>query len=60
MSLKGKGQLGQGDLLPRNVFTLIRRLRGVQASHIVAGTELCYAISEKSEVFVWGGGGVGR
>ena len=27
-----KGQLGQGDLLPRRVFTLIRRLRGVQVA----------------------------
>ena len=56
----GKGQLGQGDLLPRSVFTLIKKLRGVQASHIVTGTDLCYAISEKSDVYVWGGGGVGE
>lgn len=55
-----KGQLGVGDLLPRRTFTVVRRLRGVQASSIAAGTDMCFAVSEQRQVYVWGGGGVGR
>lgn len=55
-----KGQLGLGDLNARTVFTVIPCLRGVHVSYIVANSDLCYAVTEEHDVYVWGGGGSGR
>ena len=55
-----KGQLGVGDIEPRQNFTVIPQLRGVNVSRVVAVDCMTYAITEDHEVFVWGGGGVGR
>lgn len=58
--INSKGQLGLGDLEWRPHFTVIRQLRGVQVVHVAAGVDMCYAITEEYDVYVWGGNGVGR
>lgn len=54
------GQLGVGDLEPRNNFVVIPILRGQGVNFLYAGADMCYAITEEHDVYVWGGGGVGR
>ena len=58
--LNNKGQLGMGDLENRSTFTVIRQLRGVGVGMVVAGTDLCYALTDEFDIYVWGGNGVGR
>lgn len=55
-----KGELGLGDTLPRRYFTVIPQLRGVGANYVAAGIDMCYAITDEHDVYVWGGGGFGR
>lgn len=55
-----KGQLGVGDTFPRKVFTVIPQLRGMNVFSVSAGSDMCYAVTEDHDVYVWGGGGVGR
>ena len=55
-----KGQLGVGDTEPRLNFTVIPQLRGVNVCSVSAGADMCFAVTEDHEVYVWGGGGVGR
>lgn len=54
-----KGELGLGDVNPRKYFTVIPQLRGVNISYVASGIDMCYAVSEESDVYVWGGGGFG-
>eukprot|EP01036_Dinobryon_divergens_P041995 gene41995-55729_t len=55
-----KGELGVGDTVPRRTFTVIPQLRGVNVFSVSSGVDMCYAITEDHDVYVWGGGGVGR
>lgn len=55
-----RGQLGMGDTDARKVFTVIPQLRGGNVNYIAAGTDMCFAVNDDHEVYVWGGGGVGR
>ena len=55
-----KGQLGLGDLNPRNHFTVIPQLRGINVNYLCAGHDMCFAITDEHDVYVWGGGGTGR
>ena len=55
-----KGELGVGDLETRSNFVVIPQLRGQHVNSVVVGVDLCYAITDEHDVFVWGGGGVGR
>ena len=55
-----KGQLGLGDTEPRKFFTVVNPLRGINVASVVSGAEMSYAITEEHDVYVWGGGGVGR
>jgi len=58
--INNKGQLGLGDLENRQFFTVIRQLRGINVMYVAAGTDICYAVTEEYDVYVWGGNGVGR
>lgn len=55
-----KGELGIGDLNPRPFFVPIPQLRGISVYYVVAGADMCYAVTEEDDVYVWGGGGTGR
>jgi len=55
-----KGELGVGDTFPRLYFTLIPQLRGLNVVSVSAGVDLVYAVTADHDVYVWGGGGVGR
>lgn len=54
------GQLGVGDLEARPNFVVIPQLRGVHVNYVYAGTDMCYAVTEEHDVYVWGGNGVGK
>lgn len=58
--LNDKGQLGLGDTNPRHVFTVIPQLRGGNVNYICAGMDMVFAVTDDHDVYVWGGGGVGR
>jgi len=53
------GQLGQGDLESRNIFTCVPATRGMGVMGCFAGNDSAFAITEDHEVLVWGGSGVG-
>lgn len=55
-----KGELGVGDMNARRFFTVIPQLRGIGVCYVVAGNDMCYAVTEEHDVYVWGGGGYGR
>lgn len=55
-----KGELGVGDMTPRPFFVVIPQLRGIGVCYVHAGTDMCYAVTEEHDVYVWGGGGVGK
>ena len=55
-----KGQLGLGDKEPRRNFTAITQLRGIGVVFVISSAEICYAVTEEHDVYVWGGAGVGR
>lgn len=55
-----KGELGMGDMNPRQFFVPIPSLRGLNVHYVNAGVDMCYAITEEDLVYVWGGGGTGR
>lgn len=55
-----KGQLGLGDKEPRRYFTVVRPLRGIGVVYVASSADMCYAVTEEHDVYVWGGGGVGR
>ena len=55
-----KGQLGLGDKEPRRYFTVVRPLRGVGVVYVACSADMCYAVTEEHDVYVWGGAGVGR
>jgi hypothetical protein len=55
-----RGQLGVGDKEPRRYFTVVPALRGVGVVFVTSSAEMCYAVTEEHDVYVWGGGGVGR
>jgi alpha-tubulin suppressor-like RCC1 family protein len=58
--INNKGQLGMGDMESRNFFGCIPQLRGAGIIKVIAKNDLSYALSAEYDVFVWGGGGVGR
>ena len=60
VGINDKGQLGQGDTKPRDVFTVIPQLRGGNVNYIAAGFDMCFVVTDDHDVYVWGGGGVGR
>jgi hypothetical protein len=55
-----RGQLGTGDFEPRFNFVVMPQLRGVGVCYVYAGVDMSYAVSENHNVWVWGGGGVGK
>jgi len=55
-----KGQLGIGDLQPRTQFVCIKSLRGCHVNYVCAGVDMVFAVTDEHDVYVWGGGGVGR
>lgn len=55
-----QGQLGVGDLESRLTFVVIPQLRGLNVRYVHAGIDMCYAVTEENDVYVWGGAGVGR
>jgi alpha-tubulin suppressor-like RCC1 family protein len=55
-----KGQLGLGDTEPRKFFTVMNPLRGINVSKVASNADMTFAVTEEHDVYVWGGGGVGR
>lgn len=55
-----KGQLGTGDTESRTNFICIKELRGLNVGFVVAGSDMCFAVTDEHDVYVWGGGGVGK
>jgi hypothetical protein len=58
--LNNKGQLGLGDTESRKFFTVVKPIRGIHVIYVSAGIDMCYAVNEQHDVYVWGGGGTGR
>jgi len=58
--LNNKGQLGMGDMEDRKFFTCLPQLRGAGIIKVTTNADLAYALTAEYDVFVWGGGGVGR
>lgn len=58
--LNNKGQLGMGDMENRQWFAVLPQCRGIGVTSVVAGVDICYAITAEYDVYVWGGGGVAR
>ena len=58
--VNNKGQLGMGDMENRKFFTCIPQLRGAGITEVTCNHDMSYALSAEYDVFVWGGGGVGR
>lgn len=57
VGINSKGQLGVGDLERRLQFTVVPKLRGLGVHSVEAGDNVCYAVAENHDVYVWGGGG---
>lgn len=57
VGVNSKGQLGVGDLERRLQFTVVPKLRGLGVHSVEAGDNVCYAIVENHDIYVWGGGG---
>jgi len=60
VGLNDKGQLGLGDMDERDFFTVVPVLKGVGTQFVASGVDMSYAITSDYDVYVWGGGGVGR
>lgn len=60
VGLNDKGQLGLGDMDSRRFFTVVPTLRGIGVEVVSSGMDLTYAVTHEHDVYVWGGGGVGR
>jgi alpha-tubulin suppressor-like RCC1 family protein len=58
--LNDRGQLGLGDIEPRRFFTVIPSMRGIGVVYVRSGADMSYAVTHEHDVYVWGGGGVGR
>lgn len=58
--INDKGQLGLGDMDARKFFTVVVPIRGINIVYLAAGIDMCYAVNEEHDVYVWGGGGAGR
>jgi alpha-tubulin suppressor-like RCC1 family protein len=58
--LNDRGQLGLGDMDSRRFFTVILPLRGVGCVAVSSGIDMSYTVTQDHDVYVWGGGGVGR
>ena len=52
-----RGQLGVGDQEPRKMFSVVPHLRGINVVNVSAGFDMCFAITEEHDVYVWGGAG---
>ncbi|KAG5178125.1 regulator of chromosome condensation 1/beta-lactamase-inhibitor protein II [Tribonema minus] len=55
----GAGQLGLGDVQPRQYFTVVPESRGAGVCYVTAGYDIVFAVTEDHDVLVWGGSGVG-
>ena len=53
------GQLGTGDLEPREVFTVVSKTRGLGVIDVAVNSDTCFALTADHEVLVWGGRGQG-
>lgn len=60
MGLGRYGRLGHGDEKDINKPTLIKELEGKRINAVFAGQSHSVAVNEKSEVFTWGHGHMGR
>ncbi|RYH28646.1 hypothetical protein EON65_11435 [archaeon] len=60
VGLNNVGQLGLGDMDNRKHFTVIPSLRGIGVEVVSCGVDMTYAVTHEHDVYVWGGGGVGR
>lgn len=49
-----------GDLESKKFFTPVPNLRGVGVVQVSCGIDMSYAVTSEHDVYVWGGGGVGR
>ncbi len=58
--LNDKGQLGLGDMDTRKFFTVVPSLRGIGVVYVTSGIDMSSAVTQDPDVYVWGGGGVGR
>lgn len=58
--LNDKGQLGLGDMDTRRFFAVVPPMRGIGIVYVTSGTDMTFAITQEHDVYVWGGGGVGR
>jgi hypothetical protein len=38
----------------------VRPLRGIGVIFVTSSADMCYAVTEEHDVYVWGGAGVGR
>ena len=57
VGLNSSGQLGLGDLEPRDRLKCILPLRGLNVQKVVAGADSAFAITQDHDVYAWGGSG---
>ncbi|CAM9406324.1 unnamed protein product [Hapterophycus canaliculatus] len=53
------GQLGLGDLAPRDRFEVVSETRGAGVSFVAAGYDISFAVTEDHDVLSWGAKGTG-
>ena len=53
------GQLGLGDVEPREVWKPILSLRGLSVTQVVAGADVAYCLTQDHDCYAWGSCGVG-
>ncbi|CAN0050012.1 unnamed protein product, partial [Sphacelaria rigidula] len=53
------GQLGLGDLAPRDRFVILPETRGAGVCFVAAGCDISFAVTEDHDVLSWGGKGTG-
>eukprot|EP00903_Cladosiphon_okamuranus_P008492 g8159.t1 len=53
------GQLGLGDLAPRDRFEVVPETRGAGVSFVAAGYDISFAVTEDHDVLSWGAKGTG-
>ncbi|CAM9139716.1 unnamed protein product [Ectocarpus fasciculatus] len=57
--VNSSGQLGLGDLTPRDRFEVVRETRGAGVSYVAAGYDISFAVTEDHDVLSWGAKGIG-
>ena len=53
------GQLGLGDVEPREIWKPILSLRGLSVTQVVAGADVSYCLTQDHDCYAWGSCGVG-